>query len=200
MSIPIYIGFVAKSERLLHDAYTQVSGRHERDAGVRDGCMRLAGFTRDRISAADELAAKFGGTPGRDARFVRDALFRGLRVGGFGLIRDLHDLSLLANQSLLYWTALYQGMRALHDAGSESFCQRSILSVEREISWLTTQIKEAAPQALTIPPDRINQLITIGKKIPTSAVLPDGKHVPLKAAALTSAGLVGFLLGRRRSA
>ena len=136
----------------------------------------------------------------RDPKYVRDGLFHGVRVGGFGLIWDLHDLLILANQSLLYWTALYQGTRALHDTEAEQICHESILSAEREISWLTTQLKEAATQALTVPPDRLNQAISIGKKLPTTAVLPEQPGAPLlKAAVLTSAGLLGFLIGRRRS-
>ena len=116
-------------------------------------------------------------------------------------MRDLHDLSMLANQSLLYWVALGQGVRALHDQSAERIVSDCTMRIEREISWLTTQIKDAAPQALTVPPDRINQIATIGKKLPTTAVLPDRPGPAIaKAVALTGAGVLGFLIGRRRAA
>src|SRR5690349_7547271 len=138
MHIATYIGLVTGSEQVLRDAYLQVSSRHDRDADIRDGCAKQARFTEARVRGAAELGSRFGSAGSRDPKTVRDSLFHGMRVGGVGLIRDLHDLSLLANQSLLYWTALYQGIRALHDRVPESICHENIVSVERDISWLTT--------------------------------------------------------------
>jgi hypothetical protein len=116
-------------------------------------------------------------------------------------MRDLHDLAMLANQSLLYWVALGQGLRAIHDQSAEPIAAECTMRVEREISWLTTQIKDSAPQALTVPPERMNQIATIGMKLPTTAVLPDRPGPAIaKALALTSIGLLGFLVGRRRAA
>ena len=116
-------------------------------------------------------------------------------------MRDLHDLSMLANQSLSYWVALGQGLRALHDESAQLLAAECTMRVEREISWLTTQIKDSAPQSLTVPPDRLIQIAAIGKKLPSTAVLPDRPGPAIaKAVALTSVGVLGFLIGRRRAA
>jgi hypothetical protein len=198
MHIPAYIGLVNGSEEMLRDAYLQVSNRHRRDADIHDGCMKQATFTLNRIKGALELGSEFGAKSSRDPKILRDSLFRGMRVGGIGIVRDLHDLSILANQCLLYWTALYQGIRALHEREAESICHESVQSVEQDVSWLTTQLEEAAPQALTIPPHPVHHLVTFAKKIPTTAVLPNRPGPALvKAATLTGAVLIGYRLGRR---
>jgi hypothetical protein len=199
MQIPNYVGFVSTSEIILREAYLQVSERHQPDADVRDGCRKMAAFGARRIESVAVLRTEFGSASAREPELVRNALFRGVRVGGLGVLRDLHDLSVLANQALLYWIELYQAFRAIHESSAEVTCRENILGVEREVAWLTTQIKNAAPQALTVAPDRLTQTVTVVKKIPTTAVLPDYAGPSLKRAAiLASAGIFGFVLGRRR--
>jgi len=198
MEIRSYMGLTSASEAILRDAYLQVSQRHESDADIRDGCRKMAAFAARRIESLHLVETQFGSTSAREPKLVRDALFRGMRVGGLGVVRDLHDLSILGNQVLLYWIELYQGVRALHESSAESICEQNIRGVERELSWLTTQIKQAAPQALTVSPDPLTQAATIAKKLPTSAVLPERTRPSLaRAAVLASAGVLGFVLGRR---
>jgi hypothetical protein len=198
MQIAIYCGLAAESEAILEKMYLKVSGRHEDDSGIRDGCRKMSGSARHRLNTSYQLQMNFGKVSPAEPKLVANALFRGRRIGGLGLLRDLHDLSVLANQSLLYWTALYQATRALRDRSSEA-CQESIDQIEKEISWLTTQIKEAAPQALTITPFPGSTLLEIMREpamtVPTERVGPS----LLLAAAVTGAGLLGFILGRDAS-
>ena len=134
MQISTYVGLTMESEAVLQSAYLNAATRHQRDVGIRDGCRRAVRFTELRLNAANDLGRRFGATSSRDPKLVRNALFHGLRAGGLGLLRDLHDLSLLANQSLLYWTGLSQGCKALHDELAVQQCQQSIDAIQLEIS------------------------------------------------------------------
>jgi hypothetical protein len=201
MQISLYVGLVVQSERVFQAACLNLARRHEQDAGIRDGCRKMAKSTQHRLGGVHQLREMFGGGPGRAVNLVAQALFHGLRSGGVGLIRDLHDLTLLANQSLLYWTALYQGLRARHDTAGEAICEQSIRQLELEISWLTTEIKDAAPQALTISPPRMHQMIGALETLAATARHPQRPASSFfKAAGLMSVGVFGYILGRRRAA
>jgi hypothetical protein len=168
------------------------------DAGIRDGCRMMAQSSGHGLDAVDQLREVFGGGRARPVNLVGQALFHGLRSGGVGLIRDLHDLTLLANQSLLSWTALYQGLRARHDTAAEAISEASIRQLELEISRLTTEIKDAAPQALTISPPRMNRMIGTLATLAVTARHPQRPASSLlKAAVFMSVAVFGYILGRR---
>ena len=199
MHIAIYVGLTIESEAVLQAAYLNVSTRHKR-AGIRDGCRRAVRLTELRLNAANNLSKKFGATCSHDPKLLGNALFHGLRVGGLGLVRDLHDLSLLANQSLLCWVGLSQACKALHEKSAVAMCEENIEALQLEISRLKTEFKEAAPQVLTISTPRTKQFATVLRRLPAATLSQRTATPVLKAAAFTTAGLVGFLVGRRRSA
>jgi hypothetical protein len=200
MQIAVYLGLTIESEAVLQAAYMNVANRHKRDPGIRHGCHRAARFTEVRLNAARELSQKFGATSSHDPRLLANALFHGLRADALGLVRDLHDLSLLANESLLCWTGLSQACKALHDEAAIATCQVSLRALELEISRLNMEFKEAAPQALTIATPRKKHIATIIQRLPAATFSQRTATPVLKAAAFTTAGLIGFLAGRRRSA
>jgi hypothetical protein len=200
MQIAVYLGLTIESEAVLQAAYMNVANRHKRDPGIRHGCHRAMRFTEVRLNAARDLSQKFGATSSYDPRSLANSLFHGLRADALGLVRDLHDLSLLANQSLLCWTGVSQACKALHDKAAVATCQLSIKALELEISRLNTELKEAAPQALTVSTPRTKQIATIIQQLPGAALSQRTATPVLKAAAYTTAGLIGFLAGRRRSA
>ena len=73
------------------------------------------------------------------------------KQGGFDMLRDLHDLWLLVNESMMSLNVLEQGARAL--------CDHQLLDVlkhmqdrnERQMVWLKTRSNQAAPQVLVVP-------------------------------------------------
>jgi ferredoxin-nitrate reductase len=200
MQIAVYMALTIESEQLLQTAYLNVASRHERDAGIRDGCHRAARFAEIRLNGGRELSEKFGTTSSHDPKLLANALFHGLRADALGLVRDLHDLSLLANQSLLCWTGVSQACKALHDEAAVATCQVSIKSLQLEITRLNNELKEAAPQALTISTPRTKQIATVLQRLPAATFSQRAARPVLQAAAFTTAGVIGFLAGRRWSA
>jgi hypothetical protein len=94
------------------------------------------------------------------------ALFRGRRSGGFGLIRDLHDLLTMAAAVRGCWTALLQGARERRDGSLESVCRACDGETARQVAWIETKLRQASPQALTVPPDTVREL---GASLPNRA-------------------------------
>jgi hypothetical protein len=76
-------------------------------------------------------AARFGGSQRGKRRAAKEGakLFGGTRGGGLGLLRDLHDLYLMATECEVTGTLVAQ-------AG--------------QLRWLRTRMKQAAPQALVV--------------------------------------------------
>ena len=75
-------------------------------------------------------------------------LFQGPRRGGFALLRDLHDLWLLGTEAEICWTLLAQAAQALRDQDFVETCEHNKYQTHRQLSWLETRSKQAAPQSL----------------------------------------------------
>ncbi len=78
------------------------------------------------------------------------AKLHGPRQGSLALLRDLHDLWLMANEVQLCWTVLEQAAQALRDEELEQVCQECGKETKRQTSFFLTRIKQAAPQALVV--------------------------------------------------
>ena len=74
-----------------------------------------------------------------------------LTSSGFNLVRDLHDLWLLVNESLISITVLLQAAQALRDRQLGCVLEEGRNKNERQRSWLQTRLKQAGPQALIVP-------------------------------------------------
>ncbi len=131
-----------------------VAGRHALDPELREMCKQLAVWSSLHADGLEPLAQRYGEQSDKEPARVRRALFRGARAGGVGKLRDLYDLALLAGQSKLAWTSLRQAAGSLRDREMEMVCSKSLAETERQLAWLQTQIKNTAPQALTVSTKR----------------------------------------------
>jgi hypothetical protein len=128
---------------------------------------------------------------------IRSALFHGTRIGGLGLLRDLQDLSILAKQVDLCWISTQQAAKALHDQELDALCGQNKLETEKQLAWLETQIKQTAPQAITVEPDKGAALkASLPKTIAPSAI-PEVIWSPVAAGALMIlVGTAAWLAGK----
>ena len=94
---------------------------------------------------------QYGVQTSDEAQQIAGALFPGTRVGGIGLLRDLHDLHLLPDQVHLCWFALGQAGRGLRNMEMARMCEELGRETDLQISWLRTRMRELAPQALVVP-------------------------------------------------
>jgi hypothetical protein len=84
-------------------------------------------------------------------RLRADAL-TSTREGEIGLLRDLQDLHLLATLVHSTWTVIAQGAQGLRDHQLLEIATSSTAETTRQLTWLTTRMKQAAPQALIVAP------------------------------------------------
>jgi hypothetical protein len=161
VSLGLAIGQLAEAEERLVAEFERVRERHRADQDVYHLSATLAGISRAHLSALAPFAQRYGGED-VDANgsgpasgllgTVREKAseLTGRRPeSGMLLLRDLRELYLLASDASLGWTVVGQGAQAVRDRellDVVSECHRDTL---RQLRWVTTRIKQAAPQALT---------------------------------------------------
>ncbi|WP_211238308.1 hypothetical protein [Deinococcus pimensis] len=150
MHVGNYLGLVHGSETRLVDALTKVSEHHGDEPDVFQTCQLLARWSRGHIEQLAPLVEKYREQRNPEPDALEKALFHGPRSGGLGLVRDLHDLWLLANEVQLCWTVLEQAAQALRDEELEGVCQNCARETKRQVKFFLTRIKQAAPQALVV--------------------------------------------------
>jgi hypothetical protein len=151
MRLGVYLGFVDSAERELAEAFDQMAERHAEEPDVRENLTFLASWSRQHLERLAGLLKRYGESPQREPRRLARAMFGGLldrRSGGVGLVRDLHDLWLLASEVHMGYIVLEQAGQGLRDPELETGAKEMGQETYRQIGWLRTRIKAAAPQAL----------------------------------------------------
>lgn len=150
MHVAHYLGLLHRAEINLAGAFREVAEAHAEEVDVFHLCRRLARQS-DRHA---ELLAPFVERYGEDAEDEPDRLhselFRGARQGGLGLLRDLHDLYLMAAETDIAWTLIGQAAKGLRDDNLLSAVEQCEPETSVQLKWLKTRMKQAAPQALVV--------------------------------------------------
>jgi hypothetical protein len=191
--VPEILGGALELSRLLEDAYAEVADRHQRMADVRETCLLFSEWVRDDRRELEHLAGEYGESMSDEPAKLRAALFGGTRAGGLGLLKDFSDLQVLAHRLQGAWTLLDQAARAMHDSHFDETCRGGGARVQRQLQWLETRLKQQAPQALTVPPDRLSELEMSLPKRPSAMTMPLFAWAPL-VSALSIAVLGGAAL------
>ena len=150
MLLPVYLGLMAESESALAESFRAVASGHAAEADV----FHLAGTLAKQCDAHSEALApiieRYGASEVTEPQRLHATALAETRPGALGLLRDLHDLFLLASFVNLGWTILQQAGQALRDdelLKAVSTCARQ---TEQQLEWLNTRVKEAAPQTLVV--------------------------------------------------
>jgi hypothetical protein len=145
-----YLGLAVSGERALADAFVLVGLRHAVEPELRNAARLHANWCQAHVHALRPVVDRYGAARCRDGERLLRALFRGRRLGGFGVVRDVHDLLTLATAVHGCWTALQQAARERRDRDLEAVCGACDAETTRQISWLATKLRQSAPQALTV--------------------------------------------------
>ncbi len=152
MYVAEYLGRLQSAEEQLADALAALSRRHsDTDPEVAMTGSLLAGWSQQHAAALAPIIARYGERHSNQPEQLRRTLFQEPRSGAIGLLRDLHDTSVLAQEVLGGWTVLAQAARALRDIEFQRLCRRLSAETQRQMDWLHTQLVEAAPEVLTVP-------------------------------------------------
>ena len=141
MQLAHYLGLLHRAECALADAFRTVGDEHAAEADVRVLCHKLAAECDRHAEALQPFAERYGEDAPDEPDRLHSELFRGPREGGLALLRDLHDLYLMAAECDIAWTLMGQAAQGARDRERETATQ---------LAWLKTRMKQAAPQVLVV--------------------------------------------------
>src|SRR6478609_6613993 len=108
MHVGNYLALLHQSEAELAGAFGRVAEHHGAEPDVTTLCQRFAAECAAHVERLKPLAARYGQGAPEAPEDLKVVLFHGTRSGGLGLLRDLHDLWLLAHEVQLCWVVLRQ--------------------------------------------------------------------------------------------
>ncbi len=149
--IPDYIGVVRASWEQFASACEEMSARHPNDAEVRESTLRLARFSRDIVEQFQPFVDKYGAKYEDEPTRVWEATFRASRSGGFGLLRNLQALYLVASEAHIAAAVMASAAMELRDHELLDFCLEKAQFAKKCKEWCQTAIDENASQAIVVP-------------------------------------------------
>jgi hypothetical protein len=147
-----YLALLHRSQSELAAAFRQVGHSHEDETDVQAMCEKLARQCNRHAERLRPFTDSYGQDSGDEPERLHSGLFRGTRSGSLGLLRDLHDLYLMACECDIVWTLVGQAAQGARDPGLLGVVQACEGETAVQIAWLRARMKEAAPQALVVAP------------------------------------------------
>jgi hypothetical protein len=150
MHLAHYLGLLHRSQTELAAAFREVVAAHRDEADVFHTCERLARQCDRHAGRLEPFARRYGEEASDEPERLHSELFQGPRTGGIGLLRDLHDLYLMAAECDMAWTLIGQAAQGARDAELLEVVQDCEGETAIQLAWLRGRMKDAAPQALVV--------------------------------------------------
>ena len=150
MHVGNYLELLENSEQQLADALMMLAQHHGDEPDIEQTCELLASWSRQNLEKLKPLIERYSEEKSDEPERLKRDLFEEPRTGSLALLRDLHDVWLLASEVQLCWSVLEQAAKALRDRDLESVCTQCSAQTKRQVNWLLQRIQQAAPQALVV--------------------------------------------------
>lgn len=150
MHLAHYLGLLHRSQTELARAFREVADAHGDEPDVAITCQRLAEECEADADALHPFAHRYAEDAPDEPERLHSELFRGTRSGGLGLLRDLHDLYLMAAECDICWTVLGQAAAGARDTDLLDTVSGGEKRAAGQLRWLRTRMKQTAPQALVV--------------------------------------------------
>jgi hypothetical protein len=150
MHIGKYINLVHRTEIDLAKAFRKVSKAHGEEPDVYQTCQLLASWSDKLVEEVVPFSKKYREEKDEEPDRLTQTLLKDTRKGGMALLRDLHDLYLVATEVQVCCTILKQGADGLRDKELTTACEEVERQTKRQLSWLMTRMKAATPQTLIV--------------------------------------------------
>jgi hypothetical protein len=147
-----YVGLADHSERTLAESFRTVAQGHAQVADVFHACHLLAQMSDRHRADLAPAVQRYGEDDIEEPERLHAEGLAQARAGEIGLLRDLQDLHVLATLVQTTWTVIVQGAQGLRDRELLEIAQAANAETSRQLTWLNTRMKEAAPQALIVAP------------------------------------------------
>ncbi len=146
--LSIYVGLADRSEQVLAMSLRTVAAGHAHVSDVFHTCLLLADLSDEHREKLKPIATRYGEDQVDEPDRLHAEALPEFRPGDVGLLRDLQDLHLLATLVQTTWTAVLQAAQGLRDRQLIEVATAAQGDTSRQLAWLLTRMKEAAPQAL----------------------------------------------------
>jgi hypothetical protein len=150
MHLPTYLGLLHQGERTLAASYRQVASGHAAEPDVAHQCELMARDCDEHERRLGPLVERYGEHAAAEPDRLHAAGLSEPRSGGLGLLRDLHDLVILAHYVDLAWTLVGQAGQGARDDEIGEAVRACEGDLARHLSYLRTRAKQAAPQVLLV--------------------------------------------------
>jgi hypothetical protein len=150
MHLGQFLGLLHRAEIELGEAFREVGRGHGDEPDVQAICHKLAAQSDAHAEVLGPFAERCGEEAADKPERLHSELFRGNRGGSLGLLRDLHDLYLMACECQIAWTLVGQAAEGVGDAELLQVVRRCEGETYIQLKWLVTRMKQAAPQALVV--------------------------------------------------
>lgn len=150
MKLGNYLGLVENSEKQLAKALEKVARHHKDEPDIEQTCMKLSAWSVRHAGQVQPFLVRYSADKSDEPNEMEKVLFSQPRSGSLALLRDLHDLWLLANEVEMCWDIIGNAALALRDKELEAACAEFQAETKRQVAWLLARIKQAAPQALVV--------------------------------------------------
>jgi hypothetical protein len=150
MHIGKYIDLVHRTEIDLAKAFRTVSKAHGDEPDVYQTCQLLASWSDKLAEEMMPSAGRYQKEEDEEPDRLTQTLLKNTRKGGMALLRDLHDLYLVATEVQVCCTILKQGAAGLRDEELTLSCEEVERQTKRQLAWLLTRMKAATPQTLIV--------------------------------------------------
>ncbi|MFV2112972.1 hypothetical protein ACFHW0_11640 [Micromonospora sp. LOL_025] len=150
MHLAHYLGLLHRAQVNLGDAFRQVADAHAEEPDIEHLCQQQAKRCEAHAEQLQPFAARYSEDAPTEPDRLHSQLFTGTRSGGLGLLRDLHDLYLMAAECDIAWTVVGQAAYGARDEDLLAVVRRCEGETSIQLKWLRTRMKAAAPQALVV--------------------------------------------------
>lgn len=150
MNLSHYLGLLHKAQTELAAAFREVGEAHKDEPDVFYDCERLAAQCDRHAEQLEPFTERYGEDADEEPDRLHSEIFKGTREGGLGLLRDLHDLYLMAAECDISWTLVGQAAKGARDDDLTDVVDRCEGETAIQMKWLRTRMKTAAPQALVV--------------------------------------------------
>jgi uncharacterized protein YdiU (UPF0061 family) len=145
-----YLDLLERSQLDLSKAFRQVATDHREEPDVFHECHLMAAQCEDHAERLKPFTERYGEEAEDEPDRLHSELFVGTRTGPLGLLRDLHDLYLMACECDISWTLIGQAAQGARDTELHAVVQRCEGETAIQLRWLVTRMKQAAPQVLVV--------------------------------------------------
>ena len=150
MHLSSSLGLVQIGSATLAKSYRQIAKGHADDADVKLICQQFATQCDHHEERLNPFASHYGSHPSAGPKRLHAHGLSATRSGGRGLLRDLHDLYLLAAYLDMAWTLVGQAAKEARDQELLCTVEECAKEIGAQQKWLITRLEAAAPQALLV--------------------------------------------------